>query len=78
MAKSLEEMAAKGRRKLSAKAGVIASNWSAAKSTMTTEYGALPFGPSTKAAYNASISVAQHPGVDVDKWERKWRAGVTR
>ncbi len=78
MVKSLEEMVAKGTRKLNAKAPLIAGNWSAAKGVMTSEYNNLPFGPKTKAAYAAGISNAVHPGVDVEKWARKFRAGVSQ
>lgn len=78
MAKTIEQMVAKGRAKLSVKAATIASNWAAAKSTMQSEYSLLPFGPQTKAAYNAGVQAASHPGFDIEKWARKFAAGVSR
>jgi hypothetical protein len=77
MARTLEEMVAKGRRKLTAKAAIMSSNWAAVKTHMKEAYGALPFGPNTKAAYNAGIDAATHR-VDVEKWARNWVRGVSR
>lgn len=78
MPRTLSEMAAKGKRKLVAKAPTMSSNWEAAKSRMKASYGALPFGPSTKSAYSAGIDAATHRTPDIDKWERNWTAAVSR
>ena len=78
MARSIEEMASKGAAKLSAKTGVMAANYNAAKSRMVSNYGNLPFGPATKSAYSAGISAATYRTPDVSKWQTNWKAGVTR
>ena len=70
---TLDEMAAKGVRKLRAKADQITRSWEAAKSRMISGYEATPFGPTRKANYRAAIEVAKHR-VDPDKWERNWKA----
>jgi len=70
-------MAAKGRRKLEAKAPVMKANYDAAKSRMKTSYGALPFGPRTKAAYAAGVDAGVYRIPDLEKWERNWAAGVS-
>ena len=78
MAKTLAEMASKGKRKLTAKAPTMASNWDAAKSRMKASYGALPFGPTTKSAYNAGVDAGVYHVPDISKWERNWLAAVSR
>lgn len=75
---SISEMAAKGARKLTAKASVMASNYNASKGRMKANYAALPFGPNTKAAYNAGIDAARYRTPDVAKWQKNWVAGVSR
>jgi phage-related tail protein len=74
---TLEEMATKGYNKLTRKAATMSANWEAAKSHMKDAYGALPFGPNTKAAYNAGIDAGKHR-TDPDKWKRNWIRGVSR
>jgi len=78
MVRSLEEMAAKGARKLQAKAGVMASNYEASKPRAIASFGALPFGPNTKAAYAAGINAGRYRTPDVAKWTRNWKAAVSR
>jgi len=70
-------MAAKGRRKLEVVIPRMAANWDAAKSRMKTNYGALPFGPKTKAKFNEGIDAARYRAPDLEKWERNWAAGVS-
>ena len=77
MPATIEEMLAKGRRKLEAKRDIMSENWEAAKGRMKTAYGELPFGPRTKAAYNAGIDAGRHR-VDIEKWARNWPAAVRR
>ncbi|RLC92152.1 MAG: hypothetical protein DRI39_08775 [Chloroflexi bacterium] len=78
MALTLDQMVAKGKSKLSAKASVMKSNYDAAKSDMKTSYSELPFGPNTTAAYNAGIDAAVYRTPDVEKWARNWRRKVSR
>lgn len=74
MVRTLEEMAAKGQRKLAAKSSTMSSNWSAAKGRMTAHYGAMPFGPRVKAAYAAGISAGVHHAPDPAKWAANWKS----
>lgn len=74
---NLDEMISKGVSKLRAKESTITARWNAAKPKMKEGYNALPFGPLTKAAYNAAIDAATHR-VDPDKWARNYRFGVTK
>lgn len=78
MALTIAEMAAKGKRKLTAKAPVLKANYDDAKPYMKTSYGALPFGPKTKAAYNAGIDAGVYRVPDIDKWERGWTRGISK
>lgn len=75
---TIAEMVAKGKRKLAAKAPVMKDNYDDAKPRMKTEYSALPFGPRTKAAYNAGVDAGVYRVPDVDKWGRGFEAGVSR
>ncbi|GAI10800.1 unnamed protein product [marine sediment metagenome] len=54
------------------------ANYDAAKPTMKTEFGKLPFGPLTKGAYNTGVDAAEYRLPDVDKWGRKFEAGASR
>lgn len=78
MVRSIAEMAAKGQRKLAAKAGIMASNYNAAKTRMKANYAALPFGPNTKAAYAAGVDAGQYRAPDAAKWARNWAAKVSQ
>ncbi len=75
---TLEEMVAKGRRKLETKAPIMAEKYEAAKPSMKEEYGRLPFGPITKRAYNAGVDAGVYRAPDADKWGRKFVAGASR
>lgn len=77
MVRSLAEMAAKGQRKLAAKAGTMASGYNAAKARMKTNYAALPFGPRTKANYAAGVDAGVYHAPDPAKWARNWTAKVS-
>lgn len=78
MVRSLEEMAAKGARKLSAKGSIMASNWSASKGRCVSNYAALPFGPNTKAAHAAGVQAGTYRVPDTAKWAVNWKASVSR
>jgi len=78
MARTLDEMVSKGRAKFAAKVPVMKANYEAAKGRMKTNYGALPFGPRTKAAYGAGVDAAVYTAPDADKWARNWRARVAQ
>jgi len=69
---SLDQMAAKGQAKLSAKASTMAASWNAAKGRMAAGYGNTPFGPTRKAAYQAGISAATYHAPDPAKWATNW------
>jgi len=73
MALTIEEMASKGERKLTAKKDAISRAWSAAKARMKEGYGATPFGPTRKANYNAAIDAATHR-LDIENWKKNWIA----
>jgi len=77
MVRSLEEMASVGAAKMRRKAAIMSRNWEASKGRMKTNYGKLPFGPNTKAAYAAGVDAGRHR-VDVEKWVTNWKAGVSR
>lgn len=73
---TLAEMVSKGKRKLTAKAETMKSKYNAKKSYMKDEYGKLPFGPITKAAYNAGVDAGVYRAPDPDKWGRGFEAGA--
>ena len=78
MPRTLEEMASKGARKMTAKAPTMKANYDDAKSRMKTNYGALPFGSRTKSAYNAGVDAGVYRIPDVSKWKRNWLAAVAK
>jgi hypothetical protein len=75
---SLAEMASKGARKLTAKTPTMSANYESAKGRMKTNFGAMPFGPNTKAAYNAGVDAGHYRTPDVGKWQRNWEAAMQR
>ena len=75
---TLAEMVSKGRRKLEAKTPVMRGNWEEARPKMKASYGALPFGPRTKAAYGVGLDAGIYRTPDVDKWGRNWEFAVSR
>ena len=78
MPATLDEMVAKGERKFRAKEPVMSANYDAAKPDMKASYGELPFGPNTKAAYNAGVDAGKWRMPDIAKWARNWRRKVSR
>jgi len=70
-ARTLEEMAAKGYAKATAKAEYISTAWEKAKERMIKHYKALPFGPTRKTNYERAIRAAKHRQ-DWDKWRDNW------
>ncbi len=78
MAASLDEMVAKGERHFRAKEPIMGANYDAAKPDMKTSYGGLPFGPNTKAAYNAGVDAGKWRMPDIAKWARNWRRKIAR
>ncbi len=74
MARTLAAMTAKGKRKLVAKVPTMKASYDAAKGRMKTNYGAMPFGPTRKTAYNAGVDAAVYIPPDPDKWARNWKA----
>ena len=77
MVRSLAEMAAKGARKLGAKAATMKGSYDAAKPRMKAGYAATPFGPRRKAAYNAGIDAGVYYAPDPSKWSRNWVAKMS-
>jgi hypothetical protein len=75
---TLADMVTKGKRKLTVKAPIMKDNYDAAKPLAKTNYGALPFGPKTKAAYNAGLDAGVYRTPDIDKWGRNWEFAVKR
>ncbi|MEM2233728.1 MAG: hypothetical protein QXP81_09355 [Nitrososphaerota archaeon] len=73
---TLEEMAAKGYNKATAKSANISRAWEAAKSRMIEGYRATPFGPTRKANYEAAVRAATHRQ-DWEKWRRNWTAKMS-
>jgi len=74
MVRSLEEMAAKGVRKLTAKVATMPGSWAAAKPRMKANYARMPFGPRIKAAYAAGIDAGVYHAPDPVKWATNWKA----
>lgn len=77
MVRSLGEMAAKGQRKLAAKAATMAASYNAAKPRMKAGYAAMPFGPRRKAAYAAGVDAGVYHAPDATKWARNWSAKMS-
>jgi len=78
MAKSIEEMAVKGKSKMDRKAPTMKANYDSAKVMMKRRYGEQPFGPATTAAYNAGVDAAEYVAPDTDLWKEKWMAAMRR
>lgn len=75
---------ASGKAKYAAKAAVAAAKYNAAKGSMPdrwaaglAEAGATP-GPISRQAYQAGLSASTYRMGDPDKWERNFRAGISR
>lgn len=78
MALSIDEMVAKGQKKLAAKAGIMKENYEASRPKMKTSYAALPFGPLTKRAYDTGIDAGTYRAPDPAKWGRNFKFGVSK
>lgn len=72
-ARTLEEMAEKGKSKLARKADAISRSWEAAKERCISNYAKLPFGPTRKANHAAGVRAARHR-IDYEKWYVNWTA----
>jgi len=75
---TLQEMGQRGVSKFKNKLPTMKANYDASKARMKTNYGNLPFGPNTKAAYNRGIDAAVYRAPDGDKWLRNWTAAMSR
>ncbi len=75
--KSIQEMAAQGQAKLSAKASLMASNYEAMKGNAVANYDQTPFGPNTKNAYRTGMAAGRYHAPDPAKWARNWVAKVS-
>jgi len=75
---SLDQMADKGQRKFAVKAPTMEANYNASKARAKANFGALPFGPNTKAAFNRGIDAAKYRTPDPNKWKANWLAAVSR
>ena len=73
MARTLEEMASKGKTKAKAKDENIKRSWAAAKDRCISNYAEMPFGSVRKANHAAAVRAATHR-TDWDKWEKNWKA----
>jgi len=71
---SIPEMAAKGERKLAAKAATMTSSWEAARSRMKAGFRAVGFGPTRTAAYEAGVDAGVYHAPDPAKWSKNWQA----
>jgi hypothetical protein len=65
-ARTLDDMAAKGYTKATAKDASIKASWAAAKERCISNYGKLPFGPTRKANHAAAVRAASHRTPDSD------------
>lgn len=81
----LEEMASKGKAKLSAKLPNMPASYRAAIPQAKENYGRCPFGGIVKANYNAAMDSYAAPNYDigmdstaVDKWYRNWMSKMSR
>lgn len=72
MARTISEMAEKGRRKLDQKSTRMKDNYDAAKTGMKDSYNNLPFNSRMKEAYRQGVDDAEYVAPDADKWQRNW------
>jgi hypothetical protein len=77
---TLEDMAAKGRRKYAAKIPLMTKSYAAAESRAKDHYDKTPFGPTRKSNYKsawaympANYSAIVKPGLEA-KWSDNWKA----
>ena len=82
---TLEELANKGYRKLSAKIESMKADYAAAKEDAIAGYEALPFGPTRKANYRkaweqyavANYQAKMSPDI-AEKWKRRWTSAMSK
>jgi len=79
MARTVEEMAAKGKRKLEAKKEDMKEMYRAAIDHMIDQFRKLPFGSRIKSRYEKMVRdvAAANYYVDPDKWETNWKRKIT-
>ena len=73
MPATLQEMVAKGQRKMERKAATMVTNWGNAKARATSNYNLLPFPQSWKTEHAAGMATATHR-VDAQKWATNFLA----
>jgi len=71
--RSIDEMVAAGKAKMTRKATTMSTSWAAAKPRMKTGYGLTPFGTTRKANYNTGVDAGVFR-TDPEKWARNWAA----
>ena len=71
--RTLEEMVAVGKAKLTDKEAAMKASWEAARARMKVGYGKTPFGPTRKSNYNLRIDKAVFR-LDTEKWATNWAA----
>lgn len=71
---TIDEMAAKGSAKLTRKATSMKTSYDAAKARAKTHFGAVGFGPTRVANYNAGIDAAAYRAPSPSKWSDNWKA----
>lgn len=71
-------MVAKGKAKLVAKQTSMATNYNQSRERAKGNYGRLPFGPQTKAAYNRGLDTGVYRAPDPEKWATNFAAGAER
>lgn len=71
---AISDMAAKGQRKLSAKAGSMVASWNASKGRAAANFRAVGFGPTRTRNYEAGLASAEYHAPDPSKWARNWVA----
>jgi len=78
MAKSLEEMASKGKEKLDRKSTSMAKNFNDSKTKAKKNFGEQPFGPQTTENYNKGMDAAVYVQPDTDEWKESWMAAMRK
>ena len=71
--RTLEQMVAVGKAKLTDKEAAMKASWEAARARMKVGYGKTPFGPTRKSNYNTRIDTAVFR-LDTEKWATNWAA----
>jgi len=74
--RTLDEMVAAGKAKMTRKEATMKLNYDAAKTRMKTGYGLTPFNARMKTAYGLGVDAAVFR-VDTEKWARNFKAKVS-